>query len=226
MLETRSLLWPRALLASGLVIACAKEGPGDAHRFPALDRGAATSAQAAAGGAASAEAAGASGTAPSGHRPSTAGAGGEGAGAEAKDGAPLRVYTAESYPCTDCHEPGDVSDINTERRALDDPHTELALDHGPKEASWCYQCHSKEDRDALMKAGGTEVAFVESHLLCAQCHGEELRDWQAGVHGKRLGLWNGPKEELACVDCHSAHTPRFPSLRPLPPPKAPSPSHP
>ena len=51
---------------------------------------------------------------------------------------------------------------------------------------------------------------------------EKLRDWRAGVHGKRTGSWNGQKQYLLCVNCHNPHSPHFQPLKPMPPPVPPS----
>ena len=69
--------------------------------------------------------------------------------------------------------------------------------------------------------GGEAIPFTESYLLCGQCHGEKLRDWKVGVHGKRTGDWNGRKQYLLCAHCHDPHSPRFKPLKPLPPPVPP-----
>lgn len=130
-------------------------------------------------------------------------------------------FSTDVFPCSDCHDPEDPEDVDPEPRALEDPHSPIALDHGSDDG-WCYQCHNPLDRDRLHLASGRPVDFEESYKLCGQCHGEKLRDWQVGVHGKRTGYWNGPKEYLLCVHCHSPHKPRFGPLRPLPPPVRPS----
>ena len=58
------------------------------------------------------------------------------------------------------------------------------------------------------------MPFEESYRLCGQCHGEKYRDWRAGVHGRRVGQWNGAKRYLLCVHCHSPHQPRFKPMAP------------
>ena len=64
-------------------------------------------------------------------------------------------------------------------------------------------------------------SFEESYRLCGQCHGEKLRDWRAGVHGRRTGQWNGHKQYLLCAHCHNPHQPRFQPLAPEPAPRPP-----
>jgi hypothetical protein len=34
-----------------------------------------------------------------------------------------------------------------------------------------------------------------------------------GVHGKRIGRWDGEKTYLLCVSCHNPHTPRFKGVK-------------
>jgi hypothetical protein len=62
------------------------------------------------------------------------------------------------------------------------------------------------------------VEFEDSHLLCGQCHGKQLKDSKAGEHGKRTGSWSGDKHYLLCTSCHNAHSPKFEPLEPRDPP--------
>ncbi|WP_163717196.1 cytochrome c3 family protein [Mangrovibacterium lignilyticum] len=119
------------------------------------------------------------------------------------------------FPCSDCHS---ELEPNPERRTLD-WHEEITgiFDHD-SENRWCLDCHDLENRDSLRLASGKLLNFKESYKLCGQCHGEKLRDWKVGVHGKRTGEWNGEKEYLLCVHCHNPHAPKFESLTPEPPP--------
>lgn len=111
--------------------------------------------------------------------------------------------------CESCHE------TIRERQ-----HANIVLKHA-EEQRGCLDCHSAEDRDRLHLANGTKIEFSESYLLCGQCHGPNLRDWRAGIHGKRTGMWDGRKEYLLCAHCHNPHAPPFQPLRPLPPPVRP-----
>jgi hypothetical protein len=122
------------------------------------------------------------------------------------------------FPCTTCHN----KDLppNRTRRQLTDMHTDIELKHDA-EHRWCLDCHDADHRDQLHLASGEAVPFEESYRLCGQCHGEKYRDWRAGVHGRRVGQWNGAKRYLLCVHCHSPHQPHFkpmaPTAAPLPP---------
>jgi hypothetical protein len=120
------------------------------------------------------------------------------------------------YPCNDCHK--DLKP-NPLRRALVDMHDSISsiFDHD-SENRWCLDCHDMNDRNYLRLANGKLLDFSESYKLCGQCHGDKLRDWKVGVHGKRTGEWNGKKQYLLCVHCHNPHSPRFKALTPLPPP--------
>jgi hypothetical protein len=122
------------------------------------------------------------------------------------------------FPCSECH--ADLP-VNPARRELTDMHTEIELRHD-EEHRWCLDCHSAADRDRLHLASGEPVPFEESYRLCGQCHGEKYRDWRAGVHGRRIGEWNGPKSYLLCAHCHDPHQPRFKALVPRPAPNRPS----
>jgi hypothetical protein len=121
------------------------------------------------------------------------------------------------FPCSQCHK--DMP-VNTKPRKLEQMHDNIQLHHMPN--GWCFECHTPRDRDVLHLANGATVKFEESYNLCGQCHGTVLRDWKVGLHGKRTGSWNGDKQYLLCVSCHSPHDPVFKPLQPLPPPLTPA----
>jgi uncharacterized CHY-type Zn-finger protein len=89
---------------------------------------------------------------------------------------------------------------------------------------WCLDCHNSEDRNKLQKLNGEELTFNQSQLLCGQCHGPILTDWENGAHGRTNGYWNldmdtqGATIRLLCVECHFPHAPAFPSRMPKPGP--------
>jgi hypothetical protein len=125
-------------------------------------------------------------------------------------------FTEGIFPCNDCH-----SEIepNADRRELVDFHDDIsAMFNHDSDNRWCLDCHDMNNRDSLKLASGKLLDFKESYKLCGQCHGEKLRDWKVGVHGKRTGEWNGKKEYLLCVHCHNPHSPKFKELTPEPPP--------
>jgi hypothetical protein len=131
--------------------------------------------------------------------------------AETASGSPALVqaqpppFTEGNYPCTQCH---DDLPPNATRRQLDyHDEQQSILAHGPDR--WCLDCHDLANRDQLHLTGGAPVAFTESYRLCGQCHGDKLRDWRAGIHGKRVGRWDGEKTYFLCVNCHDAHAPGF-----------------
>jgi len=124
---------------------------------------------------------------------------------------PPPPFSEGIFPCSDCHK---GMEANTNRRELS-YHEDIKLKHFD---GWCLDCHNPNDRDKLRLASGKVIPFTESYYLCGQCHGDIFRDWKAGVHGKRTGMWNGKKEYRLCVHCHWPHQPRFRPLEPLPPP--------
>ncbi|MDP1623091.1 MAG: hypothetical protein Q8M08_12220 [Bacteroidales bacterium] len=120
------------------------------------------------------------------------------------------------YPCTDCHA---NFAPKPEKRELVEWHDDIsAIFNHDSENRWCLDCHDLKSRDSLRLASGKLLDFKESYKLCGQCHGEKLRDWKVGVHGKRTGFWNGKKEYLLCVHCHDPHAPKFKEITPEPPP--------
>jgi hypothetical protein len=138
-------------------------------------------------------------------------------GAEERLEVPPPPFSEGIFPCSDCHA---GMEVNRTRRTLTEFHTEIELRHD-EQHRWCLDCHDATQRDSLHLAGGERIPFDESYRLCGQCHGEKLRDWKAGVHGRRSGEWNGHKSYLLCAHCHNPHQPRFHALAPMPPPRPP-----
>jgi hypothetical protein len=138
--------------------------------------------------------------------------------AEERPEVPPPPFSEGIFPCSNCHK--DMK-VNRTRRVLTEMHTEIVLKHD-EEHRWCLDCHDPDDRDYLHLASGQRISFDESYLLCGQCHGEKLRDWRAGVHGRRTGQWNGHKRYLLCANCHNPHQPRFKPIQPKPAPLPPT----
>jgi hypothetical protein len=125
-------------------------------------------------------------------------------------------FTEGIFPCSQCHDPKAGGDRT--RRELSfhsEPGEPAAVFDHDAEHRWCLDCHDFQNRDVLRLASGDTIPFTDSYLLCGQCHGDKLRDWRVGVHGKRIGMWNGPKTWFLCVNCHNPHTPRFKGVRSL-----------
>jgi hypothetical protein len=131
---------------------------------------------------------------------------------------PAPPFTEGIFPCTSCHD-NKTQKVDRKRRQLA-MHDEIVLKHGP-ESRWCLDCHDPLERDKLHLVSGDKIPFTVSYQLCGQCHGDKIRDWRVGIHGKRTGSWNGAKQYLLCVHCHNPHSPRFKHLKPMPPPVPP-----
>jgi hypothetical protein len=110
------------------------------------------------------------------------------------------------FPCSGCHDPKAKVDTTHRRLQFHDEQQDV-LKHG--EERWCLDCHDAQNRDQLRSAAGQPIPFTESYRLCGQCHGDKYRDWKVGVHGKRVGKWDGEKTYFLCVNCHNPHTPRW-----------------
>jgi len=132
---------------------------------------------------------------------------------------PPPPFSEGVFPCSECHNGVDLPPNRT-RRQLTDAHDDIVLKHD-EDQRWCLDCHDADNRDRLHLASGELVPFEESYRVCGQCHGEKYRDWRAGAHGRRIGQWNGAKQYLLCVSCHSPHQPRFKPLAPEPAPQRP-----
>jgi len=113
------------------------------------------------------------------------------------------------FPCMECHK--DQKDPKRRELGFHDEQQSV-FDHD-SEHRWCLDCHDLNNRDVLKLANGDHVPFTESYRLCGQCHGDKFRDWRSGVHGKRVGMWDGPKTYLLCVSCHNPHSPRFKGVK-------------
>ena len=110
------------------------------------------------------------------------------------------------FPCSSCH--ADLEKNGTRRELAFHDEQQSIFDHGADQR-WCLDCHDLANRDVLRLASGEPVPFTESYRLCGQCHGDKYRDWRAGIHGKRVGRWDGEKSYFLCVNCHNPHSPRF-----------------
>jgi hypothetical protein len=113
------------------------------------------------------------------------------------------------FPCMECHR--DQKDPTRRELSFHDEQ-QAVFDHDA-EHRWCLDCHDLENRDVLRLASGAAVPFTESYRLCGQCHGDKFRDWRAGVHGRRVGSWDGAKTYLLCVSCHNPHSPAFKGVK-------------
>jgi hypothetical protein len=119
------------------------------------------------------------------------------------------------FPCNDCHK---FRKPNPARRTLEWHDDITDIFNHDSENRWCLDCHDLNQRDSLRLASGKLLDFKESYKLCGQCHGDKLRDWKVGVHGRRTGDWNGKKQYYLCVSCHNPHSPKFKQIKPEPPP--------
>lgn len=95
---------------------------------------------------------------------------------------------------------------------------------------WCLECHHSTQRNKLVDHFGDPVSFDQPQLLCGKCHGDKLRDWRDGIHGKRIGDFTstGKKRWFTCTECHNPHNVQdgardrgFVQLKPETPPQMP-----
>lgn len=103
------------------------------------------------------------------------------------------------------------------------------LQHG-RGRIWCMDCHHTTKRNMLVDHFGDPVSFDQPQLLCGKCHGDKLRDWRDGIHGKRIGEFTstGKKRWFTCTECHNPHNVQdgarnrgFVQLQPEPSPQLP-----
>jgi len=101
--------------------------------------------------------------------------------------------------------------------------------HG-RGAIWCLDCHHKTQRNQLVNHFGDPISIDQPQQLCGKCHGDKLRDWRDGIHGKRIGDFTstGKKRWTTCTECHNPHNVQdgarnrgFAQLQPETPPQLP-----
>lgn len=130
--------------------------------------------------------------------------------------------------CATCHNTRPPNLENREGRQLEEFHRGLQVNHGRLA---CLACHDPGNYDRLRLADGTSLPVEQVMQLCAQCHGPQVRDYEHGSHGGMVGYWDrtrGPRTRNHCIDCHDAHAPQYPAVRPVFPPRdrfAPVPVH-
>jgi len=118
--------------------------------------------------------------------------------------------------CQECHK---LFPSDRDVRVRLSQHEDIHLNHGLN--SWCFNCHSLEDRNKLVLEKDEEIGFDRVEELCAKCHGTVYRDWERGMHGRTNGYWDtsaGEAERLVCTQCHDPHSPAYSSYEPLPGP--------
>jgi len=126
---------------------------------------------------------------------------------------------AADISCATCHTTRTPDVATRTSAALTEFHQSLDYQHGNLS---CLSCHNATNYDTLRHADGTPIAFPDTIQLCAQCHGTHYRDFQHGSHGGMTGHWDltaGPRQRNTCVDCHDAHRPIYPRVRPVFPPQ-------
>ncbi|MFO1220591.1 MAG: hypothetical protein U1E89_19675 [Burkholderiaceae bacterium] len=103
------------------------------------------------------------------------------------------------------------------------------LQHG-RGRIWCLDCHHTTQRNKFVDHYGDPISMDQPQLLCGKCHGDKLRDWRDGIHGKRIGEFTstGKKRWFTCPECHNPHNVQdgarnkgFAQLQPEAPPQLP-----
>jgi hypothetical protein len=118
------------------------------------------------------------------------------------------------FPCSDCHK---KLEINYTPRQLKEKHADLVVDHG-NDRFWCTACHDGKGMDFLASKDGRRIDMDHGYLHCGECHFKAHKDWEYGVHGLRIGMWQGTRVLRTCTECHDAHRPQTVLETPVPAP--------
>jgi formate-dependent nitrite reductase cytochrome c552 subunit len=92
-------------------------------------------------------------------------------------------------------------------------HGEIVIVHGSLKKA-CNDCHDVNNSDKLMSPG----TFEDTSLLCSRCHIERYREWQKGIHGKKISSWQN-YVVFHCIDCHNPHDVSFKKMESRPGPE-------
>ncbi|MBF0131254.1 MAG: hypothetical protein HQL75_01535 [Magnetococcales bacterium] len=106
-------------------------------------------------------------------------------------------------------------------RTLIKPHETMNFTHWPQPGPWCERCHDPQEPYQLTLHHDQTIPLSQATILCAQCHGRKVTDWQFGIHGKRSGRWQGERQIHPCSTCHNPHEPAWLPLAPSTPPAPP-----
>jgi len=128
--------------------------------------------------------------------------------------------TTDMVACIDCHK---GLKVNTQMRPLTQTHKDFIFNHPgfDKQNRWCYYCHHTSAFDKLTMEDGRIMDYKDSYMLCQQCHLQNYREWELGLHGRISGEWAGAKQAMSCVNCHNSHTPAIQARAPKNPPLKP-----
>jgi hypothetical protein len=121
------------------------------------------------------------------------------------------------YPCTSCHE-----GVTLMADRIPDAHRNIQPLHPSTTGATCSTCHVSEAVERLHVPGEGTTTMDHAYRLCAECHSPQVRDWAAGVHGKRLEGWTGRRVLMNCADCHDPHSPGLAPRVPYPGPRLPA----
>jgi cytochrome b subunit of formate dehydrogenase len=75
-------------------------------------------------------------------------------------------------------------------------------------AATCSACHGSHD---LLKADDPKSSVNRHNIptTCGKCHPEEMKKYDAGIHGK--AMVGGIRDAPTCIDCHNEHDIEAPS---------------
>jgi len=121
--------------------------------------------------------------------------------------------------CSSCHTTTKPNMDTRTAAELDQFHQGLKYNHGNLT---CLSCHNSGNYDTLRLADTRTVEFTDVMTLCSQCHGPQRRDYDRGLHGGMNGYWDrtrGGRTRNNCITCHDPHTPVYPLVMPVLPPR-------
>lgn len=91
-----------------------------------------------------------------------------------------------------------------------------------KNEKGCLNCHTQQSGPQLKLLTGEGLKSHQIPELCGQCHGLVKRDWDQAIHGKKVDTWKASGRKFVCIECHDPHSPKFKTMKAVPPPNRPA----
>lgn len=116
------------------------------------------------------------------------------------------------YPCTSCHPVVDgtpKAELPNEfpgHQVILDVHD--VLGEGGEACLACHEDPAKDPGKLKVIGGVVDIDGPDAARVCYQCHSDKYKEWEVGIHGKRL-------PSCMAAGCHNPHAPSWIYADPL-----------